>query len=109
MRPWFLLLGGPLVWAIHFAAIYAISSVSYVAAGATTGAARAAIAFASAVCLISATALLVVVVRRPPAGAFDAFWRTIAATGALLAIVAIIWQTLPAFAPIEGTAPRGPS
>jgi hypothetical protein len=109
MRNWLLLLGGPLIWAAHFLAIYLATSASQVAVGATSGATRVAIIALSIGAGAGAILLAMHAWRRPHAEAQDAFWRTVSLAGAVLAIVAIIWQTLPVLAPIEGTAHSGSS
>jgi cytochrome c biogenesis protein CcdA len=100
MRRWLLFLGGPLIWAAHFAVIYAIASISMVGAGETTPAARVAILVAGIVAAIAAALMLIAALRAPRNEALGAFWRNVAALGALIALVAIVWQTLPALAPI---------
>jgi hypothetical protein len=103
MRRWLILLGGPLIWAAHFLAIYLTSSVSYVATGANSTAARIVIIGLSAVAVAAAAWLAVHAVRRPRNDIETSFWRTVTSAGAILALVAIIWQTLPVIASIEGT------
>jgi hypothetical protein len=94
VRAWLFFLTGPLIWAAHFFAIYAIASAAHVAIGEVPLLARVIIAG------LSIAALLVVLfvlwrARRASAEGFDRFWNDIAACGALLAIFAVIWQTLP--------------
>lgn len=105
MPRWRLLLGGPLVWALHFGVIYAATSASEVIPNFTAAIARAAILMVTVLCLIACAWVLRSALRQPHSEALTAFWRTVAATGAVLAIIAIIWQTLPAVAPLDGTAP----
>ena len=107
MRHWLLLLGGPLIWTAHFLAIYIATSASHVAVGSTSGVTRIAIIALSVGAVAAALLLATHAWRRPHADAQNAFWRTISLAGALLAIIAIIWQTLPVLAPIEGTAHPG--
>lgn len=109
MRHWLLLLGGPLLWAAHFLAIYIATSASQVAIGATSGVTRIAIIALSIGAAGAALLLAMHASRRPHADPQDAFWRTVSLAGAVLAIVAIVWQTLPLFAPLEGTAHPGSS
>jgi hypothetical protein len=101
MGRWLFLLGGPLIWAAHFGAIYATASVSHVIAGATGGDTRSFIVVISMVCVGACAWLITSALRRPPADALGAFWRNVAAAGAVLAIIAITWQTLPALAPLD--------
>lgn len=100
MRHWLFLLGGPLIWAVHFAAIYAIASISDVSAGETTAAARAAILISGAIAASATALLLVLALRSSRHDELGAFWRSVAALGALISFFAIVWQSLPALAPI---------
>lgn len=109
MPRWRLLLGGPLVWALHFGTIYAVASVSDVAIGFTGLTARIIVLIATATCLGACVWVLTIALRQPQGDALSAFWRTVAATGAILAAIAICWQTLPALAPLEETAPLSSS
>lgn len=104
MPRWRLLLGGPLIWALHFGAIYAVTSVSYVAIGATNTIARIVVVALSALCLLGCLWVGIAAFRRPQSEGLERLWRTVAISGAVLAAIAIVWQTLPVFAPIEGTA-----
>lgn len=81
--------------------IYAVASVSHVALGETTAMARVVIVALSAAALGASGCALAIALRQPRETTLDAFWRTVAAAGAVLAMIAIIWQTLPAFAPID--------
>lgn len=100
MRRWLLLLGGPLIWAAHFGAIYAISSISVQIAGDTVAAARALIVASGALAALTAVALMLLAARSSQATMLDRFWRTVSGAGALIAAIAVVWQTLPALAPI---------
>lgn len=96
MPRWRLLLGGPLIWAFHFGVIYAATSASEVIPSFTVAVARAAVLIVTALCLIACAWVLRSALRGPHSEALTAFWRTVAATGSVLAIIAIAWQTLPA-------------
>lgn len=96
MRSWLLLLAGPIIWAAHFAAIYAIASISTEAFGMTTSLARFLIFAAGLVALIATGLVLLKALRPPHTEPFDTFLRTVSLAGALIAGIAIIWQTLPA-------------
>lgn len=104
MPRWRLLLGGPIIWALHFGIIYAATSASEVVPSFTVSIARIAILIATALCLIACAWVLRSALRQTHTDALTAFWRTVTATGAIFAIIAIIWQTLPAIAPLDGTA-----
>ncbi len=86
--------GGLWIWAIHFAGVYAISSVADVLAEADSNGWRmAALAF-SGLCALAAVAVLRAALRRLQ-GRRDAFADQIAACGSGLAVIAIVWQALP--------------
>lgn len=105
MLRWRLLLGGPLIWAAHFGATYAVVSVSHQVTGATSQVARVVAVGVTLLCLGACAWVLASALRRSHSDPLDAFWRTIAAAGAILAAIAIVWQTLPTLAPLDGTAP----
>jgi len=109
MRRWLLLLAGPLIWAAHFMAIYAVTSISYVVAGATTAEARLVVVALSLAGLGGCAGVLLLGLREDNRDELAQFWRAVATAGLVVAAVAILWQTLPALAPIEGTAPTVPS
>ena len=84
MRTWLMLLGGLLLWAGHFFALYLIAEF--------WGDGRPARLAAAALTLLglAANAALLLRLRRA-----DTWVRRIGGTGALLAILAIAWQGLP--------------
>jgi hypothetical protein len=91
VRGWTWLLGGLIVWAIHFFVLYGIASIWL-----TTPLARALTLLATALCL-AADALLIVRIRRSDAsGEMDGWMRAVALYGAAISVVAILWQALPA-------------
>lgn len=97
MRRWAWMLGGLIVWTIHFMGVYAIASLADVVARADDPAWRmAALAF-SALCLSVAVGLALWAARRvrrrseAPTG----FGDQLALLGAGVAAVAIVWQALP--------------
>lgn len=100
MGRWLLLLGGPLIWAAHFLAIYFIASLAEQLSGETGLIARALILAAGGVAIIAALLVLASARRLSTQNALDRFWRLIAQAGAVLAIIAVLWQSLPALAPI---------
>lgn len=97
MKTWAWMLGGLIVWSIHFIGVYLISSVADVVATADDPAWRwGALAF-SALCLLAAGGLLAIAGRRL-ARSSDAgvrFPDQIAGCGAGVAAIAIAWQALP--------------
>lgn len=96
MRRWLLLLGGPLIWAAHFAVIYTIASVSIAAAGETTPAARAAMIVAGGGGALACALLIRHALRNDDRDDLSAFLRGVGGIGAGISLVAILWQTLPA-------------
>lgn len=94
MRAWAFMLGGPLLWAAHFFLLYAIASIFL-----TTMTARILVGIVSLVLVAADAALLQRSLAARQAGGDDRFGRwmaSLAALGAALAMVAIVWQTLPA-------------
>ena len=100
MGRWLLLLGGPLIWAAHFMIIYAIASVSEQIAGGAGVLARALILVAGGAGVAAALFVLAAARRFDAEDPLQRFWRMVSAAGAILAIIAMLWQTLPALAPI---------
>ncbi len=93
MRAWAYLLGGLLVWAVHFFALYAAASIFL-----TSPTSRAITAVATLICL-AAAALLGVrgwAGRRGGGEPFGKWVHTIAALSGAAAFIAIAWQALPA-------------
>lgn len=94
MRAWAILLGGLIVWTVHFFTLYAIASILL-----TTMLARWLVAGATAVCLACDALLLASALRSPGDGPLDHFERWLRMLGALVAaisLVAVLWQGLPA-------------
>src|SRR3546814_5365596 len=93
MRAWAFLLGGMIVWAIHFFALYIVVSIFL-----TSTLTRALVLAITLACLSAAGYIL----RRATkewAGSTDApdkWGHGLAALFAALALVAVIWQGLPA-------------
>jgi len=101
MGRWASMLGGLLVWTVHFVGVYVLASIGDVASRADDPAWRLAIVAFSGLCLAAAAALLVRAFRdlRDPRAGTDATARLLpelSALGAGLALIAIAWQTLPA-------------
>ncbi|HYD74243.1 MAG TPA: hypothetical protein VEF55_13985, partial [Candidatus Binatia bacterium] len=92
--------GGPLIWAVHFGFIYAVASISVQATGETGSLARALIGVSGLIGVLAALAVLWAACRMKTEEPFDRFWRAVSAAGAVFAAIAVVWQTLPAFAPI---------
>lgn len=96
MQRWFYMLGGMLVWAIHFVGVYAIASIGDVVARADDPTWRMIGLGFSVLCVIVATILLIHAIRRRGDGtdAID-LQNLLARAGAGLAVISIAWQTLP--------------
>lgn len=96
MQRWFYMLGGFLVWAIHFVGIYAIASIGDVVARADDRTWRGLGLAFSVVCVGAAIALLAQALRRPDDGSGTTdLANLLARCGAGIALVSIVWQTLP--------------
>ena len=97
MKRWGYILGGLIVWTVHFLGVYVIASVGDVAADADHPLSRAAVGVFTVACLIAAGGLTVVAARRWRRGGEDmGFENVIAATGGAIAAISILWQGLPA-------------
>lgn len=98
MRKWAYMLGGLIVWAIHFLGVYGIASIADTAADAAHPMSRAAVGAFTLACLIAAGWLTLDAGRRwrRGGGEMAGFMNAIAATGGGIAVVSILWQGLPA-------------
>ena len=97
MRRWAWMLGGLIVWAIHFMGVYAIASAADVWARADDPAWRMGGLAFSVACLLAAlalTGLAARAVRRAQEPA-DAFRHQLALLGGGVSAVAVAWQGLP--------------
>lgn len=95
MRAWAFMLGGMIVWTVHFFALYIVASVFL-----TSTISRVLTGLITLACLAAAALLLVRATRANRGGGKDAFarWQAyLAALTAALALVAVVWQGLPAF------------
>jgi hypothetical protein len=91
MRAWAYMLGGLIVWTIHFFAVYILASVFL-----TTTVARVSTAIVTLVCL-AANGWLIMHLRRPSSGdEFREWMRKLALTSAGISAIAVTWQGLPA-------------
>lgn len=91
MRIWALLLGGLVLWTIHFFALYIVASIWL-----TTPLARGLTLLITLLCL-GAVAFFLFRARRHEAGtAMDHWVRAVGSVGLGIAGVAILWQGLPA-------------
>lgn len=97
MKRWGYILGGLIVWTVHFLGVYVIASVGDVAADADHPLSRVAVGAFTVLCLIAAGGLTIVAARRWRRGGEDmGFENVIAATGGAIAAISILWQGLPA-------------
>jgi hypothetical protein len=90
VRSWTMLLGGLVVWAVHFFALYSVASIFL-----TTPIARVLTLLVSLVCL-GANGLLFWWVRRGDTAAADGWFSTMALYATSVSTLAILWQALPA-------------
>ena len=97
MRAWAWMMGGLIVWAIHFLGVYVIASVADVVATADDPWWRAAGLVFSGACLLASAILAILALRRLGGTRAEvvAFGDQLAALGAVVATVGIAWQALP--------------
>lgn len=93
MRAWIWMLGGLIVWTVHFFGVYTIASAADVYATADDFRWRMGGLAFSGLCLIASLILLAIAVRRVRANSGLA--NQLAALGAGTAAIAIVWQALP--------------
>lgn len=91
MRGWAFLLGGLIVWAVHFLALFIIASVFL-----TTPLARALALLVTLFCLAACGLLFAKVRRADISVPLERWMRAVALSGIGLSVVAIVWQVLPA-------------
>lgn len=94
MRVWLVLLGGMIVWTIHFFSIYAFGSIWL-----TSPTARVLTGLVTALCLAADAAIFVLCARLTPSTApgLPLYWPARAGLiGAGLSFIAVLWQGLPA-------------
>jgi hypothetical protein len=91
MRTWAFLLGGLIVWTVHFFALYIVASIWL-----TTPLSRGLTLLITAACLGTVAWLLCRAQHHDAAAAMDRWVRAIALAGLGLAGIAILWQGLPA-------------
>lgn len=94
MRGWVFLLGGLLIWTMHFFTLYAAASIFL-----TSTISRIITLIVTAACLAADALLIWYTVPKLRAGIEDETNRwmvLIAALGAAISFVAVLWQGLPA-------------
>lgn len=97
MRRWVWMLGGLIVWTVHFMGVYAIASLADVVSEADDPAWRMVGLGFSAICVLAAAGIAVAALRRVrgPTDPAAGFGDQLALLGAGVAVVAIVWQALP--------------
>ena len=98
MRPWLLMTGGLLIWAVHFMGIYLIASVADVVDRADAFAWRMGGLAFSLACLLAAGAVgayAAMQLRAGPGDGARAFRLRLAALGAGIGGVGVLYQALP--------------
>lgn len=96
MQRWFYMLGGMLVWAVHFVGVYAIASIGDVVARADDPTWRMIGLGFSVLCALAALGLLIQALRRGRGSdEVAALANLLAAAGSGIAAVAIVFQALP--------------
>lgn len=94
MRAWALLLGGLIVWSIHFFSLYVIASIFL-----TSILSRVLTLLVTAACLTANGGAFWWALRDSRGDGGDEFWRWTRAIAALIAAIsflAVLWQGLPA-------------
>lgn len=89
MRTWAILVGGLIVWAVHFFSLYAVAEIAPEPWLVTV---------LTVACLAADLWLLIHVRRLPKTDAFTSWRRSVAVGGAGLSLLAVAWQALPALA-----------
>ena len=90
MRAWVVMLGGLGVWAVHFLGVYGLASLADLSPNPAWRWTAIGMVF-SLVCLVSLWPLFAVARRRSSSGLVG----SIGQAGALLAAIAVVWQSLP--------------
>lgn len=88
---WTLFLGGLVVWALHFFALYAVSSIFL-----TSDTARLLTVAVTFLCLVLNALLLGRIAAVRVDSELTCWMRLLARLGVALSVIAIIWQALPA-------------
>ena len=99
MRAWAWMMGGLLVWMVHFLGVYSLASLADVVSTADALVWRGVTLAFSLVCILATAALLWLAIRRlqTPLDDTRRFQQHLAASVAGISLLAISWQTLPVF------------
>lgn len=92
MRNWSLMLGGLLVWTLHFLGVYGIASLADLSAPSTQALWRWSGAGFTAACLL---AVGVLVLRTRPSAGDGGLYPQVGLGACALSVVAIVWQAVP--------------
>ncbi|MDG2529043.1 hypothetical protein [Caulobacter endophyticus] len=99
MKAWLQLLGGLIVWAVHFAGVYLIASLADIAPPQARGPYGPVLVVLTLACVAVAVVLAIRAWRGTRDGEpVDRFRARLAALGSAVAAVAIVWQSAPALA-----------
>lgn len=96
MKRWMWMLGGLIVWAAHFFAIYAAASIF---PGERTANILALLATLGALIVNGLLIRMSLARRKARLDRFDSWTWRLAASSAAISIIAVIWQGLPAMSP----------
>ena len=94
MRPWLIITGGMLVWAVHFLALYVLASIF-----GSTMVARLGVGSFTILGIAADGALLVACwqqIRNPASNSLGRWTGSLGIMTAELSLVAVAWQGLPA-------------
>lgn len=99
MRAWAWMMGGLLVWAVHFLGVYSLASLADVVAAADDLFWRGVTLAFSLVCVLTTAALLWRAIKRlqTPLDDMARFQDRLAGLAAGLSLLSITWQALPVF------------
>jgi hypothetical protein len=98
VKRWAFLLGGLAAWALHFLGVYLLASLADLRASSEQPLWRGAHLAFSLFCGAAVAILAITAWRRAGIGESpERFTNRLAALGAAVALVAILWQSLPAF------------
>lgn len=92
MRDWGLMLGGLLVWTLHFLGVYGVASVADLSAPPTAALWRWIGIALTGLCLL---AVVVIVRRTRPSTQDPGLFRQVGLGACVLSFIAIVWQSVP--------------
>jgi hypothetical protein len=98
MRAWLFMLGGLVIWASHFLGVYLIASVADLVDEADAAAARRTVGGFTLLCAAAAAAIGLGAWRRSrdDSDPVSRFTDWLAAASGAFAMIAVLWQGLPA-------------